>query len=70
MSDGMSDGRNYGPFLSKHGPPIISRDGKPVPVDTCENYRRDGETEIKSRFCSKFEMFSNVHAPTCQFFRG
>lgn len=30
MSDGMSDGRDYGPFLSKHGAPIVSQDGKPV----------------------------------------
>lgn len=30
MSDGMSDGRDYGPSLSKHGPPIVSKDGKPV----------------------------------------
>lgn len=30
MSDGMSDGKYYGPFLSKHGPPIVSENGKPV----------------------------------------
>lgn len=30
MSDGMSDGKNYGPSLSKHARPIISREGKPI----------------------------------------
>lgn len=30
MSDGMSDARDYGPSLSKHGPPIVSHEGKPV----------------------------------------
>lgn len=30
MSDGMSDAKNYGPSLSKHGPPIISQNGKPL----------------------------------------
>ncbi len=33
MGDGMSHGRDYGPSLSKHGAPIISRDGKPLPVE-------------------------------------
>lgn len=37
--------------------------------DTCENYRRDGSSEIQSRFCSAFEANSQVHAPTCQFFK-
>lgn len=35
MSDGMSDGRNYGPSLSKHGPPLVSRDGRPVKCNAC-----------------------------------
>lgn len=30
MSDGMSDGRDYGPSLSKHGAPLLSQDGKPL----------------------------------------
>lgn len=30
MSDGMSDARDYGPSLRKHGPPILSRHGEPV----------------------------------------
>lgn len=30
MGDGMSHGRDYGPFLSKHGNPIISENGKPI----------------------------------------
>lgn len=33
MSDGMSDARNYGPSLSKHGPPILSREGIPAGWD-------------------------------------
>lgn len=33
MSDGMSDGRDYGPFLSKHKPPIVSDKGKPVVLE-------------------------------------
>jgi hypothetical protein len=32
MSDGMSDARDYGPSLSKHGRPIVSNEGKPVPI--------------------------------------
>jgi hypothetical protein len=30
MSDGMSDARDYGPSLSKHGAPLISDHGKPL----------------------------------------
>jgi len=30
MSDGMSDARDYGPSLSKHGAPLISDKGKPL----------------------------------------
>lgn len=29
MSDGMSDARDYGPSLSKHGAPLVSDHGKP-----------------------------------------
>ncbi len=32
MSDGMSDARNYGPSLSKHGPPLVCLEGRPLPA--------------------------------------
>jgi hypothetical protein len=36
--------------------------------DTCENFRRDGDEVLASRFCSTFKANSQAHAPTCQFF--
>lgn len=35
MSDGMSDARDYGPSLSKHGPPIVSKEGQPIKGHDC-----------------------------------
>lgn len=36
MSDGMSDARDYGPSLSKHEPPLLSKNGEPyVPDEKC-----------------------------------
>lgn len=35
MSDGMSDARDYGPTLSKHGPPMFSVRGQPSLREAC-----------------------------------
>lgn len=44
MSDGMSDGKNYGPLLSKHGQPILSQDGKPVVLWCKCGHKASGHT--------------------------
>ncbi len=45
MGDGMSHGRDYGPFLSKHGPPIVSKEGKPVTLWCLCGHKASGHTE-------------------------
>jgi hypothetical protein len=60
MSDGMSDGRDYGPSLSKHGKPIISQNGKPVDEPACgthgDKMMWDAGTDVACVACLRAEL--------------
>jgi hypothetical protein len=59
MSDGMSDGRDYGPSLSKHSPPVISKDGKPVEFQKCDQRMLACSNPI---YCVKDRGHSGEHS--------